>query len=101
MARDLAVVVADKEDIISYEHNLVTKSVTVLIGVGSLDKEGNFIVQPNQTYKSYTINETAYDDLLAAKGSKPQEVFRKEDLWEPIDAKNSIDKMNLDVKAEK
>ena len=89
MARDLSIVLADKEDIISYECNFASKIINVLVGVGNIDSEGNFIVQPSQTYKHYSITGNEYDTLMAANEAKPANVFRKEDLWNPIDIKNA------------
>lgn len=95
MARDLTVTVSDKEEIIAYEYHLVNKTVNVLVGVGTIDKDGNFVVQPSQTYKSYCISDTNFDSLLAAKVGKPANTFRKDDLWEPIDTLNSVEKSKL------
>lgn len=89
MARDLSIVLADKEDIISYECNFSSKIINILVGIGNIDSEGNFIVQPSQTYKHYSITGDEYDNLMAANESKPANVFRKEDLWSPIDIKNA------------
>lgn len=99
MARDLTITISDKEEIISYEYHLVNKTVNVLVGVGSTDKDGNFVAQPNQTYKSYCIKDTDFDILLATKAGKPANTFRKDDLWEPIDILNSqeIAKLNKKV----
>lgn len=88
MARNLTITTSDKEEIISYEYHLVNKTVNVLVGVGTVDADGNFIAQPSQTYKSYYIEGTHFDDLLAAKVGKPANTFRKDDLWEPIDLIN-------------
>jgi hypothetical protein len=88
MPRDLSLILSDKEDIISYECNFPSKIIKILVGVGNTDKDGNFVVQPEQTYRYYSIVDEEFDNLIAANGSKPAGVFRKEDLWGPIDAKN-------------
>lgn len=88
MARNLSKVAVDKEDIISYECNFASKVVNILVGVGSIDLDGNFIVAPNQTYRSYSITGSDFDNLMSSTSTKPANVFRKDDLWEPIDKTN-------------
>lgn len=90
MARQLEIVLADNEDIVAYECNLISKMVRVQVGIGSLDKEGNFVPQPEQTFQVYTILGDDFDALMAAKGQKPANTFRKEDLWVPVDEKRII-----------
>lgn len=89
MARDLSTILADKEDIISYECNFVSKIINILIGIGNIDKNGVFIPQPNQTYRTYSIIGAEFDTLMEETSTKPAGVFRKEDLWEPVDRKNA------------
>lgn len=98
MARDLAKVVADKEDIISYECNFASKVINILVGIGSTDLNGNFIVAPSQTYRSYTIIGSDFDDLMASTSTKPANVFRKDDLWEPIDKINAEKTLAKNIK---
>ncbi len=85
MARQLEIVLADSEDIVYYECNLMTGIVKVLVGIGTTDKDGKFIAQNEQTLQSYTITSDKFDALMAAKENKPAGVFRKEDLWVPVD----------------
>lgn len=87
MARQLEIILADNEDIVAYECNLISKRVKVFVAIGSLDKEGNFIAQADQTFQIYDISGDDFDDLMAAQGQKPAGTFRKEDLWNPIDTK--------------
>ncbi|OHE77798.1 MAG: hypothetical protein A3F67_08140 [Verrucomicrobia bacterium RIFCSPHIGHO2_12_FULL_41_10] len=84
MSRKINVSIATDEDIISYMHHLPCKLVQVQITNGNT-VNGMFTYAPNQTYETVNIQGDLYDRLLAAKGSKPIGVFRKEDLWEYID----------------
>lgn len=79
------IVITNYEDIISYECNFQSKFVKVLIGVGTLSADGLFIPYENQNYQYHIINDQEYDDLMAAKDTKPLGVFRKDDLWPFID----------------
>lgn len=74
------------EDIISYECNYPGKFVKVLIGSGTLNAEGIFVPYENQNYEYIMIDFDNYDILMAAKGTKPANVFRKEDLWPFVDS---------------
>lgn len=87
MARLLTVPLANNEDIVSYECNFASKIVRVLVGIGSLDENNNFIPLPDQTYRTYMITGSDFDALLAAGSSKPAGVFRPDDLWPFIDIK--------------
>lgn len=87
MARQLKIVLADNEDIVAYECNLISRRVRVFVGIGSLDKEGNFTIQADQTFQIYDISGDDFDELMAAQGQKPAGTFRKEDLWAPVDIK--------------
>lgn len=94
MARDLTVVIPDKEDIVSYMYH-INNGVTVHIGVGSLDDKGIFVPQPEQCYKVYEIKGDDLNLLLAPTATKPEGVFRLEDLW-PI-----VDKITIDEEQKK
>lgn len=85
MARKREVILEEEEDIVSMEHHMGANYVRALVGYGSRDANGNFTPSDAQVYENYLIQGDAYNELLAAKGPKPAGVFRKDDLWEPID----------------
>lgn len=80
-----AIVITQYEDIISYECNYQSKFVKVLIGIGSANSVGDFVPFDNQNYQYNIIDNENFDALMAANGSKPMGVFRKEDLWPFVD----------------
>jgi len=73
------------EDIISYECNYPGKFVKVLVGTGTTNSEGEFVPNSNQNYEYIIIENDNFQELMSAKGTKPQNVFRKEDLWVHVD----------------
>lgn len=84
MSRKKVISYAQDEDIISYTHNLINKFVQIYIATGTQSIE-RFIPISSQMYETITIQGHLYEELMASKGNKPKDVFRKEDLWEYID----------------
>lgn len=84
MSRKKVISYAQDEDITSYTHNLINKFVQIYIASGTHSIEG-FTPISSQMYETITIQGNLYDELMAPKGNKPKEVFRKDDLWEYID----------------
>ena len=89
MARQRQIVIDQDEDIVSYEHSLSGKLVHVLVGIGKSIPGGGFIVSESQNYENFLIQGDDYDSLMAATQTKPQGVFRKDDLWPYIDSERS------------
>lgn len=85
MARDLLIQVANNEDIISFECNYINKTARILVGVGTLDKKGDFTPQPEQVYQVYNFTEEKFDQLMGFLGNKV--ITNKDDLWSSIDEK--------------
>ena len=85
------------EDIISYECNYPGKFVKILVGTGTLSSDGEFVPNSNQNYEPIIVDYDNFQELMSATGTKPQNVFRKEDLWVYVDknrqkAKEEYDK---------
>lgn len=87
MARELPIQVASNEDIISLECNYINKIARILVGVGTLDKENNFIPQPDQVYQVYNFVGDKFDELMNSSINNPNAIISKEDLWPSIDEK--------------
>lgn len=85
MARTREVILDQDEDIVYYEHHLVGKFVRVAVGFGAAMPDGSFVAAESQNYEQFTIQDKAYDDLMAATDTKPAGVFRREDLWRYVD----------------
>lgn len=85
MGRKRQVIVDQDEDIISYEHNLASGFVRVLVGIGTTLSDGNFMAAENQVYETIMIQSSDYDSLMTGKGDKPAKTFRRSDLWEYVD----------------
>ncbi|NBQ68747.1 MAG: hypothetical protein EBU46_07915 [Nitrosomonadaceae bacterium] len=85
MARKRTVLVDQDEDIVAYEHHLPGKFVRVAIGFGTIMPDDSFVVAENQNYENFIIQDVAYDSLMAANDTKPEGVFRKNDLWIFVD----------------
>jgi ABC-type Fe3+-citrate transport system substrate-binding protein len=85
MARERTVILDADEDIISYEHHIYGRFIRILVGFGVRDTDGKFTPSENQNYEQIIITGPEYDDFMSAKGDKPANQFRKEDLWQPVD----------------
>lgn len=85
MARQRVVILDTDEDIISYEHHIYSRYIRVLVGFGVRDADGNFTPSPNQNYEQIVIAGNEYDQLMKASDRKPENHFRKDDLWQPVD----------------
>lgn len=85
MPRKRVVMLDQEEDIISYEHHIQGRFVRVLVGHGSIMPDGSFSASIEQNYENIMIQDEAYDSLLSENDTKPQGVFRKDDLWEFVD----------------
>jgi len=90
-------IVVPYEDIISYECNYPGKFIKILVGSGSLNSAGEFVPTENQNYEPIIVDYDNFQELMAATDTKPQNVFRKEDLWPYVDrhrqkAKEEYDK---------
>lgn len=86
MGRKRTVIVDQDEDIISYEHNLASGFVRVLVGIGTTLPDGNFMAADNQIYETIMIQDSDYNDLMSSKGDKPAKTFRRADLWQYVDS---------------
>jgi hypothetical protein len=66
-------------------------SVTVVYGVGEKDDQGNFVFDQPQNFKSVEIDGLYYQALMSPNPpwspDKPAGTFRRNDLWEAINAK--------------
>lgn len=80
-----AVQVEYYEDIISYECNYPGKFVKILVGTGTLSSDGEFVPNSNQNYEPIIIDNDSFQELMSATDIKPQNVFRKDDLWVHVD----------------
>lgn len=89
MSRKRAVIVDQDEDIISYEHNLNSGFVRVMVGIGTTQPDGSFVAASNQTYETIMIQDADYIDLMTSKGDKPANNFRRTDLWQYVDSKRA------------
>lgn len=73
------------EDIISYECNYPGKFVKILVGTGTFSSDGEFVPNSNQNYEPIIVDYDNFQELMSATDTKPQNVFRKEDLWVYVD----------------
>lgn len=73
------------EDIISYECNYPGKFVKILVGTGTLSSDGEFVPNSNQNYEPIIVDYDNFQELMSATDIKPQNVFRKDDLWVHVD----------------
>jgi len=85
MARERTVILDADEDIISYEHHIYGRYIRILVGFGVRNADGTFAPSENQNYEQIVIAGAEYDEFMAAKGDKPENQFRKNDLWNPVD----------------
>lgn len=85
MGRKREVLVDQDEDIVAYEHHLPGQFVRVLVGFGTAMSDGSFVAADEQNYENFIVQGDAYVSLMAATDTKPQGVFRKDDLWKFVD----------------
>lgn len=85
MPRPIEVVKAQEEDIVSYEHNISSKFVRVLVGKGHTLVDGTFEPHTSQTYEHFLLSGDIYKELMSKNTNKPANTFRKDDLWQYID----------------
>lgn len=87
------------EDIISYECNYPGKFIKILVGVGTLNELGEFVPNDNQNFEPVIIDYNDFLELMAASDTKPQNVFRKDDLWVYVDRNRQKIKEQYDIGA--
>lgn len=90
MARSRTVILDADEDIISYEHHIYGRYIRILVGFGVRNANGVFTPSENQNLEQIIITGHEYDEFMKAKGNKPAEEFRREDLWLPVDLMREV-----------
>lgn len=80
-----------QEEIQAYTHH-VGSHVTFHIAFGGVNQSsGDFYFFDNQQFEKITVMGNDYTELMSSKPhwspNKPQGQFRKDDLWEAVDAK--------------
>jgi hypothetical protein len=85
--RQRQISIGSKEDIIEYTYHS-GGVVRCLVGHGEVNVDGKFVPTPSQNYEVYEITAEAFDSLMNANATtgKPAGVFRKNDLWDYVDA---------------